>query len=324
MSAACGRPALWLLLALASALAACTPAAPLGWSGYAEGEYLRVAAPQAGSLSLLAVRSGQSVARGALLFRLESEAEAAGQTEAEQRWASAQAVARNTDSGRRTEELAITRAQLAQAQAQSALARADLARQAQLQAQGFVSSGRLDDARSALAQSTARVAELSAALAAAGLPARPDERAAARAQADAASAALRQSAWRLQQKTQFAPTDAEVAETYFVPGEFVPAGQPVLALLPVGAVKLRFFVAEAEIASLKLGDRLQVRCDGCAAPLAARVSLIASKAEYSPPVIYSNSQRSRLVFMVEARPEPSEATRLRPGQPLDVQRAAVP
>ena len=45
---------------------------------------------------------------------------------------------------------------------------------------------------------------------------------------------------------------------------------------------------------------------------------IATRAEFTPPVIYSNSQRSRLVFMVEARPEPADAARLRPGQPLDV------
>ena len=114
-----------------------------------------------------------------------------------------------------------------------------------------------------------------------------------------------------------------MADTYFRAGEFVPAGQPVVQLLPAGAVKARFFVPEAEAAALKPGDALQLSCDGCGAPLAARVSRVASQAEYTPPIIYSNTQRTRLVFMVEARPDAADAARLRPGQPLGVHRAGT-
>lgn len=102
-----------------------------------------------------------------------------------------------------------------------------------------------------------------------------------------------------------------------------PAGQPVLALLPPGNIKLRFFVPEAELSGIRLGQSLAARCDGCGAPLQVRVSHIAAQAEYTPPVIYSNAQRARLVFMVEARPEPADAARLHPGQPVDVDRPAA-
>ena len=303
-------------------LPGCTPLAASGWSGYAEGDYVLVAAPVAGTLKVLAVQAGQVVVQGASLFTLEAEADIAALAEAQARLDSAQAQAHNTDSGRRREELAVTRAQLAQAQAQSALADAELARQQLLLAQQFVSAARLDEARAVAAQARARLAELTAAVAAAQLPARPDERLAARAQAGAASAVLAQSAWRLQQKTQAAPVAATVADTFFRAGEFVPAGQPVVSLLPAGAVKARFFVPEAEVATLRPGARLLLRCDGCVTPLAARVSFVATRAEYTPPIIYSHTQRTRLVFMVEARPEPADAARLRPGQPLDVSRAA--
>jgi HlyD family secretion protein len=95
-----------------------------------------------------------------------------------------------------------------------------------------------------------------------------------------------------------------------------------LSLLPPGNLKARFFVPEAEIASVAPGQAVTLQCDGCGAPIAARVSRIATQAEYTPPVIYSNAQRSKLVFMVEAQPDAKDATRLRPGQPLDVRRAA--
>lgn len=311
-----------LVITLAVALGACTPADKPGWAGYAEGEYVLVAAPVPGTLVELATHAGRTVARGEALFTLESDAESAALAEAEARERSAAAQARNIDYGRRADELAVTRAQLDQALAAAALATADLDRQQALVAQGFVSPSRLDEARTAQAQAKARVAELQSALAAAKLPGRPEERDAARAGASAASAVRAQNAWRLRQKLQRSPADAVVADTFFRAGEYVAAGMPVLSLLPAGATKARFFVPEADAATLKPGDAVQLRCDGCAAPLAARVGYVATRAEYTPPVIYSNTQRTRLVFMVEAWPVAADAARLRPGQPLDVVRAA--
>ncbi len=151
-------------LGVAAASAGCTEPARSGWSGYAEGDYVMVAAPVAGTLALLSVQAGQTVARDAPLFVLESDVEQAARAEARARAAAAQAQARSTESGRRDDELAVTRAQLAQAHAQAGLARREFARQQQLLSQGFVSQARLDDARTAVAQSTARVAELDAAL----------------------------------------------------------------------------------------------------------------------------------------------------------------
>jgi HlyD family secretion protein len=308
-----------LSLLAALALAGCGRQAERAWAGYVEGDYVHVAAPIGGALTALSVRRGQPVAPDALLFALDSASETAAREEAAARATSAQAQADNTAKGRRVEEIAVTESQLAQARTQAALAASELARVQQLVAQGFLSPSRLDDARAAAQQSQARVAELSAALRVARLPARSDERAAAGALSDAARSALAQTQWRERQKQQRAPVAALVADTYFEPGEWVNAGQPVVALLPPGAVRARFFVPEAELGALALGQAVELRCDGCAAPVAARIDFIASRAEYTPPVIYSNEQRARLVFMVEARPDRKEdAARLKPGQPVDV------
>ena len=61
-------------------------------------------------------------------------------------------------------------------------------------------------------------------------------------------------------------------------------------------------------------------CEGWGEPIPARIIRIASGPEFTPPVIYSNAQRARLVFLVEAAPRPADASRLHPGQPLDVTR----
>jgi HlyD family secretion protein len=309
---------LGLLCAGALLLAGCQRAPERLWSGYVEGDYVYVASPIGGALITLAVRRGDSVARGAALFALDSASERAAREEAQARAQSAQAQADNTDKGRRNEEVAVTQAQLVQARAQATLAASELRRAQQLVTQGFISPSKLDDARTAANQSQAHVAELEAALRVARLPARADERTAADALSDAARSALAQLQWREQQKQQRAPDDALVADTLFRIGEWVNPGQPVVALLPPGAVKARFFVPETELGTLKLGQNVELRCDGCGAPIAARIDFIATRAEYTPPVIYSNSQRARLVFMVEARPEAKDGARLKPGQPLDV------
>jgi HlyD family secretion protein len=316
------RRAVFLASCLA-VIAGCGPGQETGWSGYVQADYVYVAAPLAGTLSTLAVEPGQQVARGDALFTLESESEKAAREEANARLAAAHFQAENTDKGKREVEVAVNQAQLAQARAQADLARHDLTRKRELVARGFISKAQLDEAQAALEQAQQRVAELISTVQVARLPARPDERAAADAQVEAARQVLRQSEWRQQQKQQAAPQAGQVADTFFRPGEFVPAGQAVVALLPPGNIKARFFVPETELPSLALGSAVAIECDGCGTPIAARVSQIATRPEYTPPVIYSNSQRSKLVFMAEAKPSPADAVRLRPGQPLGVRRAAA-
>ena len=302
-----------------TALTACQPTSPQSWSGYVEAEYLYLSSPIGGRIDRLAVAAGQQVAANTVLFELDKEAEEANREEIAARLIAAKAQAQNTNKGRRQDELAITQAQLSTAQAQATLAQSDLQRQQQLVSQGFISKAKLDDALTQVKLTQARVQELSAALQVAKLPARIDERAAAEANADAALQALRQANWRSGQKSQTAPVAGQIAEVFFRAGEVVAAGQPVLSLLPPANVKLRFFVPEGEIATLKIGQSVQIACDQCGAGIKANITRISTQAEYTPPVIYSNSQRAKLVFMVEAKPD-ATSTNLHPGQPVDVKR----
>ena len=305
---------------LALALQACSPAGPTDWSGYVEGEYIQMAAPLTARLKQLPVQAGQQVQAGAELFLLEGDLEQAQAAEAEARVQVARAQQANLETGRRPPELAVTQAQRDQVAAQAAQARRDLVRVEQQAAQGFVSPARVDEARTLQQQTQSRLAELDAALVVARLPARTDERQASRAGAQAAEQALRQVRWRESQTRQLAPVAAEVAEVYYRVGELVSAGQPVLALLPADRRKARFFVPETEFATLQNGQAVELSCDGCGAPMRASITRMATQPEYAPPVIYSNTSRARLVFMVEARPAPSDALRLMPGQPVQVRR----
>jgi HlyD family secretion protein len=299
------------------ALAGCSDAPPSGYGGYVEGEYLRIGAPLAGTLARLDVRRGDTVAARASLFVLESEQERAARAEAEARVARAQAALANLEKGRRPAEVEAVRAQLAQAQAVAKASEADLERTRKLVADRFLPPQQLDSAIARRDSDRARVAELAAQVNVANLPARSDEIAAARAEVKAANDALAQAQWRLDQKAQAAPAAALVADTLYLPGEHVAAGAPVVSLLPPGNVKVRFFVPAAIVATVRPGVMAIVRCDGCDAPIDVRVDFVAPQAEFTPPVIYSRENRSKLVFLVEARPALPNA-QLKPGLPVEV------
>ena len=305
-------------LALALAVMACSAPQDPALQGYAEGEFVRVAMPFAGTLVKLEVQRGSHVKAGDSLFALEAENESAARREAENRLERAQAQLDNLRKGGRPTEVDAVRAQLLQAQAARALSITELKRQEDLLAKGFASRQRLDEARSAAARDQARVAELEAHLATVQLAARPDEIRAALAEASAARAALEQAQWRLQQRTAVTTVAGVVTDTLFVRGEWVGAGQPVVALLPPENVKARFYVPEALLAAVKVGQAVDLRCDGCAQPIRAAVTWISPQAEFTPPVIYSKESRAKLVYLVEARPAADDAVRLKPGQPLDV------
>jgi len=131
-----------------------------------------------------------------------------------------------------------------------------------------------------------------------------------------ADARLNSAQTRLTRRKVFSPVSGTVQQIYFRQGEMVAAGRPVLALLPPENLKVRFFVPEAKLPEIALGDLVRVNCDGCAGDLTARVSFISRTAEYTPPVIYSLEERSKLVFLIEARPDQPEKVRV--GQPVSV------
>jgi HlyD family secretion protein len=132
----------------------------------------------------------------------------------------------------------------------------------------------------------------------------------------AAEAKLNSSQTRLARRRVTSPASGTVQQIYFRQGEMVPVGRPVIAILPPENIKLRFFLPEALVPKIALGDAVNVSCDGCLANLTAKVSFIAQTAEFTPPVIYSLEERSKLVFLVEARPEKPSV--LRVGQPVSV------
>ncbi|KWI44940.1 secretion protein HlyD [Burkholderia ubonensis] len=309
-----------LLLAAGIALAACGQRADerATYQGYVEGEFVYLSSSQSGTLAQLAVQRGQSVAANTPAFALEAVDETAALQQAQHQLAAAQAQLADLRTGKRPPEVNVTKAQLAQAVAQAGKAADQLARDERQYRAGGISAQQLDDSRTAARTSAAQVRELRSQVDVARLPGRSQQIAAQAAQVDAAQAAVAVAQWKLDQKRVAAPAAGRVYDTLYRLGEWVQAGSPVVQMLPPQNVKVRFFVPEAAVTSLAPGRAVAIHCDGCAADVPARITYVSSQAEYTPPVIYSNESRTKLVFMIEARPAVADAPKLHPGQPVTV------
>lgn len=288
---------------------------PRTLTGYVEGEPLYFAAPVGGTVKSVAVARGQDVAAGQTLFVIDP-----AQVRAQVDQASAEAVAASAQAddarkGQRPSELAVFDANIAAAEARARDARADLRRIEPLVRQGWYAPARLDDVKAAVEAADAQARAARRQRDTARLGARADQIRAADARVTQARAAVTGADARLSDLSPVAPQNARVEDVFFHPGEWAPANQPILSLLPDDRIKVRFFVPERALSVYRVGRTVRFACDGCATGLTAKIEFVAPRPEFTPPVIYSREARDRLVYLVEARP----TVRLNPGQPVDVE-----
>lgn len=265
-------------LLLLLALTACGKNPDQPWLGYGEGEDAFIAAPAPGWVANLAVTRGQEVKPGDLLFTLSDTNETAARDQA-------------------AANIANLKAQLEQNQATVAFAAKELARQTNLVHDKAGTQENLDLARSNYDQAVARDSEI-------------------RAQQQQAEAALTGAAYQLSQRRIVSLVQGRVEDIYFRTGEYVPPSTPVLSVLPPQNVFVRFFVPESQFGRVKIGQRVRISCDGCAANITATITFIAQQEEFTPPVIFSIGNREKLVFKLEARAP--GGLKINPGQPVDV------
>ncbi|WP_448150866.1 HlyD family secretion protein [Labrys miyagiensis] len=290
-----------------------------GWQGYAEADYVKVGPTQQGTLVSLSVGRGDEIKEGDPLFAQDDTQDKAAMDQARQQLAQVKAQVANLQAGGKDTEIRQAEANLVDAIATRDRSQADLQRAETLLKSGNTTFQNVDQLRATAASAVAKVSVAQAALAQIKAPmGRPGEIEAEQAAVSAAEAALAQAQWRFDQRHVAAPVGGRVADTLALPGETIAAGAPVVSLLPSANIFVRFFVSEPDLAKLHRGDSVTIRCDNCPAGLMGTVSFVAPQPQYTPPIIYSEATRAKLVYLIEARPKPDQAMLLKPGQPVDV------
>ena len=290
---------------------------PPALHGYIEGEFIMISPTTSGILEELYVEEGQYIEKKHPLFSLNLIELNAEYLSAQANLKKAQAQYNDLTKGERPEEIRILIKQKEQAIATMKNAREEYDRNKALVTTGAVSIAARDQAKADLKTAAARLEEIDAKITAAHLGARVDTIIAAQANITIAKQHLILTEKKLQDAAPRAPINGTIEEVYFRPGEYISAGQPVVTLLPLDNIKIRFFVSQEQVASLQQKQQIIVTCDGCPNPIKATISYIASEAEYTPPVIYSVESRQKLVFLIEAIPTIYQPN-LKPGLPVDI------
>lgn len=300
---------------IAGLFSSCAAPPPLA-TGYVEGEYVLIAPVETGRIVTMSKKRGDRVARNELLVQMEDADADIAVHQAEAALEQAKAQLANLKEGKRPEEMAVIEATVQSAKAQAAEAKRVFDREEALAKRGINAKADYDQAATALQQAEAMVAQTSANLEVARLPARPMEIDAADAQVRQAEAQLADAKWRLAHRRLTLPANGVVDDIIRREGEVAGPSQPVLSVLPDGAIKIRLYAAERYMSGLKLGTELAVRCDGCGKDVKAKISYVSDSPEFTPPVIYSLENRQKLVYLIEARPEGNQPL-LKPGQIVD-------
>jgi len=297
-------------------LAGCTQKPDPSYTGYVEAQPVSIAAPQSGWLTAVNVDRGDVIHQDEPLFTLDATQAQAALSGAENRETAAQSNAQDLSKGAREADIAPLLAQRTQAQAQLDLAKANEARYAALAPQGFVAPTQMDSLRAATKSAQAALANIDKTIADKQLAARADQLKAAQATAAASGADVASAQWTVDDRNVKARLDGRIEERLREPGEFVAAGSAVLTVLPQGREFVRFYVPQADLPKLKVGQVVHIACDNCTAGMTGKIRFLSQVAEFTPPVIYSVKERQKLMFLIEATPDHPDD--LRAGQPVDV------
>lgn len=278
-------------------------------SGYIVGDDLNLAAPVAGTVQSVSVADGQRVSPGQQLFSIAPATLAAQGEQAAANVSANQTQISSAEANLRQAEAEVTADRAAADRARQDLARLEGVKRDDPAA---VAGKDLDQARAALREANANVAAAQK-----SADARRADVAKAEAQTRQAAGGQRSVQIQVAQLSPASPAAGRVQQVYFQVGEWVPANQPIVSLIPDGKVKVRFFVPEANVSHYRPGQSVHFSCDGCAGGLTARIGYVSPDPEFTPPIIFSRESRDRMVFMVEAYP--TNPQRLNPGLPVEVE-----
>jgi HlyD family secretion protein len=288
------------------------------YQGYIEGKYTYVASAVAGTLQNVPVSRGETIKQGQLLFKLDPEPEVSQLEAARQNLVRTQQMLQDLQKGQRDTVIKAIEAQRLQAAANLDFAAKTLERYQRLYKTNTISKASLDQAVSNYDALSEKLKEINSNLNEAKLGARENMIAAQKALVDSNAATLKQADWALKQKISYAPKDGILFDNLYETGEFVAAGSPIVIILPRDTFKVIFFIPQRMLSTVALGDVLKFSCDECKDNYKATVSFISPEPEYTPPVVFSQDSKDKLVYRIEAKVASPDNAKINVGQPVDV------
>ena len=272
-----------------------------------------------GRVTEVLVREGDRVKAGDLLVRVDL-GETRVAVEREQAGArAAEARAQDLQAGSRAAEIGVAEAEVADRQAAVALAMKEAQRQSALASEGVVAARDRDQARTELERERAALSVSEERLALAREGFRPQQTAAARAEAERATAVLEQSVVVAKEGEIRAPADGVIVHRLAEPGQLVGPGQPAITMAFADRLYVRTFIPETRLGKVKMGAAATVTVDAFPGrEFAAHITEISPEAEFTPKAVETSRERVNLVYAAKADLDRGWNEPLVPGQPAEV------
>lgn len=278
-------------------------------NGRIEATEVDVASKLGGRVASIEVEEGQFVEAGQLLARMDTrvlEAQLA-QAEAQLRQAENAIQTARAQVTLRESEKATAEAVVRQRQAELAAARKRHARTEALVKSSAVPRQQLDDDLAALQSAEAALAAARSQVrsAEAGIIAAQSQVIEAQSAVEAARASVSRLQVDIEDSQLRAPRAGRVQYRISQPGEVVGAGGKLLNLVDLSDVYMTFFLPERQAGRVALGAEARLVID--AAPqyvIPARITYVASVAQFTPKTVETASEREKMMFRVKARIDP--------------------
>ena len=278
-------------------------------NGRVEATEIDVATKYPGRVQDILVAEGEFVKAGQVLAHMQVQSLQAQREEAEAHRQQAVAAVSSADAqvAVRESDAVAAQAMLAARETDLDAARIRLGRSETLTREGAASEQELDDDRARVRSATAAVTAAQAQLMAArsAIVAARTQVAGAQAVVGASAATLARINVDIDDSVLTAPRAGRVQYRIAQPGEVIGGGGKVLNLVDLTDVTMNFFVPETVAGSLALGSEVHLILD--AAPqyvIPAKVSFVASIAQFTPKTVETASERQKLMFRVKAQIDP--------------------
>ncbi len=313
----------WLIILIITALAAgagyyawqqMQPRGPgpgfVSGNGRIEATEINISSRYGGRIDEILVREGDFVQAGAPLVRMQIDTLTAQQAEAvaQKQQAVTEVANARAQVAMRKSTVAAARANVTRMQSELQAAQRKLARTRTLSKEGAASMQELDDdqARAAGARAQVDAAQAQVVAEEAAVRAAEAQIAGAEARVEAVAATITRIEAEIADSTLVSPQDARVQYRIAQPGEVVAAGAPVLNLIDLNDVYMSFFVPSTSAGRVALGSEVRIILD--TAPdyaVPAKVSFVASSAQFTPKTVETASERQKLMFRVRAQVAPA-------------------
>jgi HlyD family secretion protein len=255
---------------------------PLLVQGEMDATRFDIAARVDGRVADIPVGRGQDVAAKAVLVKIDNPETIAKHEQALAAKIVADAQLDNINAGTRAEVIAAKKAALERAQASVVLAQKTYDRVSQLAEHGNAPIARLDQATDTLHESQRAVDQAKSAYEQAVNGYTREEREIAVANVGKALADIKAVQSIIDQMVVYAPVASQVYQRNVNPGEYISPGVPLVTLIDLNDMWVRFDLREDLVKTLKLGDRFGVRIPALSdRRITVEVRLIATKGEYA-------------------------------------------